>query len=82
MRPFVEVKGPVSSTNRAPTAGEMKESTHRRIALAEAREDLKQLETKIRELVESCPHVVSIDNAGWPHDTRECYGCGKYQGTV
>lgn len=79
---FVEVKGPVSSTIREATVGEISYAETIRARLRRLRAQKAAIEAAINDAVAVCPHLVSIDTPGYLYATRSCYACGKDQGIV
>lgn len=82
MKLFVEVKGSVSSTNRDPTADELKVHNALKGKITAAEKQLKLAKEALEALKRECKHTVSIDVQGYPYDSRHCATCGISQGLV
>lgn len=81
-KPFVEVRGPVSSTNRKPTTDELAVAKATRVKLKALLKEQAKIDKQIESLKSKCTHTVSVDEASFIYDFRSCYACGHDQGMV
>lgn len=79
---FVEVKKEGGSENRKPSEEELQ--IHKRLLnkIELRRDKIRKLKEELDALEKTCKHIISVDIAGWPYDSRFCATCGMSQGLV